>query len=107
MKTTIKLSKIPGSIKATKAISNLVKKLKQLKKQAKVINVDELAIRSKVEEFMADHECLTDIDGTIAVTWIKGEPTQKLDVEALKENYPLAYQNCLVDVDGRRIFLVK
>lgn len=98
---------IVDGIKATKTISTVVKELKTLKAQSKVIAINESALREKIETFMGNNMRLIDTDGTIAVTWIKGEPTQKLDLETLKIRYPQAYSDCLIDIDGRRMFLVK
>lgn len=107
LQVLVKTAAIVDGIKATKTISTVVKELKTLKAQSKVIAINESALREKVETFMGDRQRLIDIDGTIAVTWIKGEATQKLDLETLKVKYPQAYAACLVGVDGRRVFLVK
>lgn len=99
---------IEKSVYATDEIQNKVRELNTLKTQKKNIEEEMELCEFAIKDFMKDSDILVnEQDLKPLVTWKKSKDRMVLNTEKLKEEMPQAYNSCLEQKTGSRVFLVK
>lgn len=92
---------------ASEDLNEAVAQLKALRKQMKIMEVQEKKLKDQICAFMGDSCELVDNDGLVAITWATVKDSVRLDADTVKLMYPDVYQECLTTVPGGRRFIVK
>lgn len=92
---------------ASDVVSETLNSLRELKKQAKVL--DELIKQQEaiIKTYMKEATILRDANGTIAVTWEYTNPSIDVDKEALRIHFNDVYSVVCIEKPGTRRFVVK
>lgn len=96
-----------GAIKAILAIHNEIESLRLVMKQIKALEAKRDAAKKTISSYMGDCNKLADLDGTIAVTYARGQDVVKLNAKAVKEHFADVYAACSEIEQAPRRFLVK
>jgi predicted phage-related endonuclease len=97
----------PKIIVANKEMNEAIDELRTLRKQMKILEVKEKALKEKICSFMGERQELVDADGLVAITWAEVKDSVRLDSETVKLIYPEVYYGCLATIPGGRRFVVK
>ena len=84
--------------------------LLQLKRKIKEMEATEEEIKDKLCAFMGENQALVGLDGKPAATWRLSKAGKRFDKkasEALKEKYPLVYNELVSTTEGSRRFLLR
>ncbi len=88
-------------------MNDAIEELRIVRKQMKILEVKEKALKEKVCAYMGEREELIDTDGLVAVVWGHIGESKRLDGETVKLIYPEVYYECLATIPGGRRFVVK
>ncbi|PUE33086.1 hypothetical protein B9Z35_06080 [Limnohabitans sp. Jir61] len=94
------------SVEATPDLLASLNQLRQTQEESKLLDAKTETIKTQIMNAMADAEKLT-FNGQLLATWKSAKPTNRIDTNVLKKQFPDIASQCMVTAPAQRRFLMK
>jgi predicted phage-related endonuclease len=92
---------------ASRSVEEACTYLRAVKEQIKALEAKEEALQVLVQGYMAQHDTLTGVDGSVLATWKQAKPGKRFDAKLFEQAMPDIYRQFVRETEGSRRFLIK